>query len=150
MMMQRIKRKLFLIVTPALFVLMDCSSDMNDDPIPYNAFEDIIVNLSLPTYFDLHADGNYKYINGGVKGIILYRVNSTTFRAFERTCSYEPNAACATVDVNITRAYMEDTCCNSTFNFDGEPLGGPAWRRLRQYETQIFGGQVIITDEVIE
>jgi len=143
-------KRLLLILMPLVILMMDCSSDLSDDPIPYSAFSDIIVNLSLPENFTLQSDGNFKNINGGVKGIILYRLNANTFRAFERTCSYQPGDACATVEVHATLAYMHDTCCGSTFNFEGEPRGGPAWRRLRQYEARVSGTEVIITDEILD
>lgn len=141
--------KLFYILLP-FFLLVNCSSEPNDDPIPYVPFTEIIVNLNLPEYFNLHADNTYEYIDGGVKGLILYRLNANTFYAFERNCSFRPQEACATVEVHSSQLYMEDTCCGSTFNFSGEPQGGPAFRPLRKYMTRIAGNEVIITDEIVE
>ena len=133
-----------------LFLLMACEPDLSDDPIPYTPFTEIIINLSFPEYTSLRTDGGYKEINGGVRGIIIYRVNATSYNAFERNCSFHPNEACATVNVHTSGLYMTDPCCSSTFNFsDGNPSGGVAWRPLRRYRTQLTGTTLSITDEII-
>ncbi len=134
-----------------LSLLSSCSGDRVDDPIPFKQFPDITINISLPKYFSLQTDGGYIYINdGGVRGIILYRFNSTTYLAYERTCSFQPNSACSTVEVHSSQLFMHDPCCSSMFNLeDGYPTGGPAWRPLLQYTAIVDGGQVTVTDDVI-
>lgn len=134
-----------------LMMLVGCSSDLSDDPIPIILFSDIEINLNLPEYATLQTDGGAKELNnGGVRGIIVYRVNSTTYRAYERNCSYRPNEACATVDIHSSRLFMIDPCCNSNFSFeDGLPIGGVAWRPLNQYRTQLNGLTLTITDELV-
>jgi hypothetical protein len=147
------KRILLLFRKPVLTTLtvlaLSCSSDLSDDPIPPVTFADIFINLSLPENLVLTTNGGSKYVNGGVRGIIVHRVNASTYRAFERNCSYQPNNACATVGVHLSTLFMEDSCCGSTFNFTGDPTGGPAWRPLRQYQTILNGNELIVTDEVI-
>lgn len=138
---------------PVLLVfvaLINCSPELTDDPIPPATFADIFINLSLPEHLVLNTDGHSKYFNGGVRGIIVHRVNASTYRAFERNCSFQPNEACATVGVHISTLYMEDSCCGSTFNFNGDPTGGPAWRPLRQYQTILSGNELTVTDEVVD
>jgi hypothetical protein len=131
-----------------LIVAAGCSPDLSDDPIPPASFPDIFIDLNLPAYTALKTDKGYKYIDGGVKGIILYRFNSTTYFAFERNCSYQPNEACATVNVHTSGLYMIDPCCSSTFEFsDGDPMDGPAWSSLRRYRTTLDGFTLTITDE---
>ena len=133
-----------------MLALCQCGRDESDDPIPYVAFDPVIVNTNLPQYFALQSDGGSIALNeGGVRGIILYRENETTIRAFERNCSFQPNTACATVDIHSTTLYMHCTCCESSFNFEGDPQGGPAWRPLRQYSTERAGSQITVTDHVI-
>ena len=89
-------------------------------------------------------------IDGGVRGIILYRVDATTYLAYERNCSFQPNEACSTVDVHISKLYMFDSCCGSSFDFpNGFPLGGAAWRPLRQYRTRVNAEMLSITDEIV-
>jgi hypothetical protein len=131
--------------------LPSCEPQLVDDPIPFVAFTDEVINLNLPEYLSLRADGGFKLINNkGVRGIIVYRVGATTYRAYERNCSYHPNEAASTVNVHSSSLYLTDPSCASTFNFsDGQPTGGPAWRPLRQYYTSLTGSQLTITSEAI-
>jgi hypothetical protein len=142
--------KYFLALMSVLFILAaSCKPDETDDDIPYIPFPDIVINLSLPEYAGLQSLGTYKSINGGVKGIIIYHNADGNFLAFERNCSYHPNDACSTVEVEITGLRMIDTCCGSIFNFEGNPIDGPAWRPLRQYYTERSASELTITDDVI-
>lgn len=130
-------------------LLLSCQPDMGDDPIPFVAFPDFVANLMAPEYQSLAVVGGYKEINSiGVRGVIVYRLNASTYLAFERNCSFRPNGACATVNVHSSSLYMVDPCCNSSFSFDnGSPTGGMASRPLRQYATELVGSQLTITDD---
>ena len=132
-------------------MLISCEPQLTDDPIPLTTFSDVVINLSLPAYSKLRIDNSYLLINNiGVRGVIVYRVNSTTFNAFERNCSYHPNEAGSTVDVHSSNLFMQDFSCKSTFNFDqGNPTGGPAWRPLRRYHTDLTGNVLTITSDLI-
>lgn len=143
---QMLKRYLSFLL---LLSTLSCSQDLVDDPIPYTDFPNIIITIS--NHAALASDGGYILVNdGGVRGIILYRKNSTTYYAFERNCTFQPNDACATIDVHISTLFMQDACCGSSFNFDGNPTGGPAWRPLQQYETSLSGNRLTITDFIVE
>lgn len=138
------------LIVVVMATFSQCAPDPGDDPIPYVPFSEILINLNLPAYIALKTDGASMTIDGGVRGIILYRVNATTYLAYERNCSFRPNEACATVDVHISNLYMYDPCCGSSFNFaDGYPLGGTAWRPLRQYRTSVNSELLSITDEIV-
>lgn len=133
-----------------LLLLTTCKPDLSDDPIPAAFFDDISINLNLPAYNALKSNGGYMYLSEGVRGIILYRKNETTYLAFERNCSYKPNQACSTVEVHSSGLYMTDPCCQSIFNFEtGDATGGPAWRPLLQYTTALQGSMLVIKDEPI-
>jgi len=140
-------------VLGSLVFLIACEPKLVDDPIPVVAFSDVVINLSFPEFTELNRDGGFKALNdqgAGVRGIILYRNTATSYVAYERNCSYRPNEACATVDIHNSGLFMIDPCCSSTFNFaDGMPNGGPAWRPLLQYRTQLNGNLLTITDEII-
>lgn len=127
-----------------------CAPDVSDDAIPYVEFSDILINLNLPEYAALKLDGGYKYLNnGGVRGIILYRKNISTYIAYERNSSYHPNEACATVEVHSSGLYIIDTCSNSTFDIStGNPSGGLATRPLRQYVVLLTAFELTITDDI--
>jgi nitrite reductase/ring-hydroxylating ferredoxin subunit len=129
------------------FLIISCQPDVSDDPIPFAAFAPFTINLNLPEYQGLRTNGYTEIDDIGVRGVIIYRVDSDTYVAYERNCSFQPNEACATVDIHISGLYMTDPCCNSTFDFaTGNPTGGPAWRPLRQYETSFTGTDLTITD----
>ena len=143
----RIRITFSLIVSSSL--LSGCEPSLSDDPIPFTAFPDVFINLAQSPAIKI--DGGFMYLNdAGVRGVIIYRVNATRYLAYERNCSFQPNNACATVDVDVSGLFMLDPCCSSTFNFaNGYPSSGPAWRELRQYETILNGNELIITDEII-
>jgi nitrite reductase/ring-hydroxylating ferredoxin subunit len=118
----------------------------------YASFPEVVINLSLPDYTSLKLDGGIKEIDDiGIRGILIYRLNSTTYIAYDKNCSYHPNdVGCSTVEVDLSRLFLRDPCCNATFNFsDGMPTGGPASRPLIRYRTELVGSVLTITDEII-
>jgi nitrite reductase/ring-hydroxylating ferredoxin subunit len=128
-------------------ILSGCKPDLSDDPIPIIPFAPVTININLPEYQELRTSGVMQIDEPGVQGVILYRVNSTTYHAYERNCSFQPNEACVTVNLDASKLFMTDPCCNSTFELaTGNPTGGPAWRPLRQYETSFSGTYLTITD----
>ena len=132
-------------------ILASCEPQMSDDPIPWVAFPEIVLNLSFPENTALRTDGGIREVNdGGVRGILVYRINASTFRAYERNCSFNPNEAGATVNIHTSRLYLIDHSCGSSFTLEeGTPTGGPAWRPLRQYRATVANNAVTITDEAI-
>lgn len=138
-----------LVILALLISILSCSQEPVDDPIPAVPFSPIIIDINLPEYQPLRNLG-YVYVDGGVRGIILHRIDANRYVSYERNCSYRPNEACATVEVHASNLYMADPCCGSTFSLaDGSPTGGPAWRPLRQYETILSGSRITITDEIV-
>ncbi|HEU5148564.1 MAG TPA: hypothetical protein VFT90_17675 [Chryseosolibacter sp.] len=136
----------------ALLSFSGCDSEPTDDPIPWQPFDIIQINLNLPEYIHLQSDRTYAYLNdGGVRGIIVYHESGNNYIAYERNCSFQPNSACATVEVHVSTLYMLCPCCSSSFDLaTGFPTGGPAWRPLRQYETSLTGSTLTVTDLVVE
>jgi len=55
--------------------------------------------LTQPSYANLNAVGGWVYVTGGVRGIIIYKKNSSEFAAYERCCPYDPNVSTARVEV---------------------------------------------------
>lgn len=134
-----------------LLILSRCEPQLSDDPIPLITFNDVVINLGLPEYNSLRVDGGIKLINNaGVRGIIIYRVGANAFNAYERNCSYHPNEAGSTVDVDPSNLFFKDFSCGSQFSKEeGTPMGGPAWRPLRRYHTDVAGSILTITSDVI-
>ena len=77
------KKFFFAIIT--VLALSSCTNNgQNNDILP-----DIPVNetidLNLPSYVDLVVPGGWAYTSGGISGIIVYNINGTQFKAFERS-----------------------------------------------------------------
>jgi len=124
-------------------LLMACESTGPQDQIPM-AIVNETINLTNQQYLNLQFVGGHVAISGGVRGIIIYHASNNEYRAFERNCSFEPLNACARVKVDGSGLFLIDTCCTSTFNFDGFPTGGPASLPLRLYNTILQGDLLTI------
>jgi nitrite reductase/ring-hydroxylating ferredoxin subunit len=109
------------------------------DQIP-PASVDFNLYLTQPDFQTLNTVGNYVYVTGGVKGIIVYHKSIDEFAAFERTCPYDPNTAAAKVVVDSSGLGMIDYNCGSRYNIlDGSVTHGPASYPLRQYACEYDG-----------
>jgi hypothetical protein len=127
-----------------------CAFGQDDEPIPIVAFSQIFVNMNFPQYRALKNEGGFVEIEGGVRGIIVYCESLTNYIAYERDCPYGPRNPCAQVGIDISRLFLTDFCCGSTFNFsDGYPTKGPATRPMRKYKTSLSGSTLTITDEIV-
>lgn len=121
-----------------VFLTLACEPQFFEVPIPYVPVN-IEIDINNPQFSTLNTN-NYAYLNSeGVRGIIIYKKSRNQYIAFERNCSYTPNQACATVDVHSSGLYMIDTCCSSIFDFNGDPIGGPAISPLLRYNTSLNG-----------
>lgn len=136
----------------AAMLVITCTPDLGDDPIPPASFPDKVLNLNLPDNIVLRTKGASRAYNDiGVRGVIVYCADVGVYHAYERNCSYQPNEACATVNIDVSTLFMVDPCCNSMFDFNtGMPSGGVAFRPLRQYTTTFNGTDLVITDQVVE
>jgi nitrite reductase/ring-hydroxylating ferredoxin subunit len=133
-----------------LIVLAACTPNDYDDPVPYAPFPDIILNLNLPDRIALRTPGATATVGGGVRGIIIYCKQANEYMAYERNCTFHPNDACATVNIDASKLFLVDPCCGSQFDLaTGSPSGGVAIRPLVQYRTTFDGTILTITDEVI-
>lgn len=123
-----------------------CQQDGWVSPIPY-VLVDITVNLSNQEFLPLRLDGGYVEILGGYKGIILYRVNATTYRAFEKASPYRTDEACAYMYVDPSGLFLREGCANSVYDFEGNPSGGVSQFPLREYQTYLDGNFLNIYNE---
>ncbi|MCG8311191.1 MAG: hypothetical protein MI975_27635 [Cytophagales bacterium] len=125
-----------------LLVCSSCEKERGEQQIPFS-FVNQDINLNLIQYQDLKNIGGYIYIEGGAnagfKGLIVYHEGNGTYKAFERACSYDPFADCDPVIVDDSGLFLVHECCNSTFNFNGNPMSGPASLDLLQYSTFVDG-----------
>jgi len=133
------------LILSALLVIGACEPQVVDT-IPF-VFVEIDINLNNAEYQDLQRDKGYVYILGGVKGIIIYRENSETYRAFERNSPVNPTLACAVVDVDASSLFIIDPCSGATFDFDGNPINGISPLPLYQYITILDNNWLYIRSE---
>ena len=146
----------FWMISMIWLLLCGCGRELSDDPIPIIFFPNAVINLSFPEYQQsLAVDGGFKVVSTvagssvGVRGVIIYRKDASTYLAYEVNCSFHPNEASSNVSVHSSRLYMNCTGCGSNFSFaDGTPTGGVAWRPLRKYRTELSGSTLTITNEV--
>jgi Rieske Fe-S protein len=83
-------------------------------------------------------------INGGVKGILVYRKSPSEFMAYERNCTYLPANACSKISGDPGGIFAIDTCCGSKFLLnDGSVNKGPATIPLTRYQTSFDGSNTI-------
>ncbi|UTW64601.1 hypothetical protein KFE98_10810 [bacterium SCSIO 12741] len=118
-----------------LLILLGCNKQ---DDI-YTAIPDVPVNVQLnlnePSNFNLTVVGGWVYVNGGSRGIIVYRTIDD-FVAFERHTPYMSDQDCAQVSVDSTATYANDGCSESQFFLvDGSVVRGPAQLPLKRYQT---------------
>ena len=114
------------------------------NPVP-NVAVSIIINLDLPAYQQLNVVGGWAYVNGGSKGIVIYR-GFDSFTALDRHATYDASADCsiATVD-SINFFVLNDGCSASQYNImDGTVTKGPAKWGLKPYATSWDGSHTLI------
>lgn len=125
------------------FLTIGCKK--NDGGAVPETLVDINLYINNPSYINLSAAGGWVYVAGGVRGIIVYRLSSTEFRAYDRNCTYEPSDPCSVVSMDNTDIQAVDTCCNSKFLIvDGSITQGPAILPLKMYNTTYDGSIVHI------
>lgn len=140
-MLKTIFRIFLLVIIPLSF--NSCGKDENRDQIPY-----VYVNFVMyPNTIDFIPDGQWVYVSGGYKGIIIYRPQSDEFHAYERACPYDPLTEGAQVIVEPSGLIAVDTVCGSRFVLlDGSPIEGPAKIPLKQYRTSWDGYALTVSN----
>ena len=117
-----------------VFFLIIISSCGDSNDYIRNVYVDVEIDLSLPEFSPLNIVGNSIFIEGGNKGIIIYRFSNYEYNIYDRNCSYEPNLECSYIDsINSTIAMCG--CCSSAFLLDqnGVAANSPAVLPLKQY-----------------
>lgn len=116
----------------ALAILSCKKSDPYTD-IP-NVAVDVYIPLALPEYAPLNSVGNHVMVAGGYKGLIIFRKSIDEFAAYERACTFDPQASSSIIVADSSLVIGIDHTCGSRFNFfDGSVLNTPATRPMKQY-----------------
>ncbi|MBN8702223.1 MAG: hypothetical protein J0M08_04105 [Bacteroidetes bacterium] len=143
--MSTIKNKILiscLLIGLLVVVFNSCKKDKTQGGIP-NVHVDVFLYSSDPNFTPLNVVGGSVYLNGGSRGLIVFRVSNTEFATYDRHCPNEPEDACGVVDVDNSGIWGVDACCSSKFLLqDGSVVSGPSTYSLRRYETT-FDGTVL-------
>lgn len=103
------------------------------------------LTVSNPQFSQLLAVGGWVYINGGSRGIIVYRYSPEEFRAYDRHCTWQIEDNCQVSVDNSDVTVVDTDCCHSKFLIiDGGPIEGKAVIGLQQYNTQFDGNTLYI------
>ena len=136
----KIQKALFFL----LIILTTSCVKNNNNPVPSIPF-DITIDINLPSYNALISVGTWAYVNGGSRGIIVYRRSIDEFIAFDRHSPADPEGTCFLPlfpDEN-NFLVLKDTCNNATFSlYDGSPMTNSEYG-LRQYATQFNGSNLL-------
>ena len=140
--MFRIKKLVF--ISLILLPYFGCKEEIS----PVSPIPDVVVqeqvNLNSVSSQELKlGDGRFIYLGGGISGIILYRKSTDLYLAFERKSPYRMEDTCGRITVPSSRFYMEDTCHQCTFGWDGRPQSGPCRDILKQYKVQFISSNTL-------
>jgi nitrite reductase/ring-hydroxylating ferredoxin subunit len=106
-------RKKFFLVVIVLF--LGCA----DKGIENNCFPFVTVNesinLDLPQFIDLQVPGGWAYTNGGLQGLIVYNLNGSQFKAFDRLCPGQNLSSCSQMIVGSNLRILCQ-CDDTEFN----------------------------------
>ena len=120
------------------FLLLACLplSGCRDTPgvIPF-VDVNIDLNLSLPAYNGLNFPGNWLYISGGSRGLIVYRYTLDEFVVLDRHATFDVGAGCQCT-LSQDGYTILDPCSDSQwYIFDGSIIQGPTTAPLERYTT---------------
>ena len=143
---------LFVFVAAPILLINACSKTNNETDIstavPYVAVN-LSINIRSSSYATLATVGGVAYLtNVGYRGIVLYRLSTSTILAFDRTCTYNlPDAG--GVVYALTNGTAQCVDCSSIYNLsDGSVNTGPTTIGLKEYTTtyNTVTGELTITN----
>ena len=138
--MRFVKLHFFLFIV----LLLGACKKHREHPVPSVAF-DFQIDMTLPSYSDLNGVGGWCYVNGGIKGIVVYRRSYDQFVAWERMSPEDPKGVCesglTTNPDNFLQ--LDDPCSDAQFSmYDGSPIANSDWG-LRGYLVEWNGGNIL-------
>ncbi len=139
-MLSSFKFQVILVVIATLFSACKKTGSVIDQ-VPVDTY----VYLNQPLYINLKVPGGWVYIPGGVKGILVYNSGNDIYKAYDRSCTFDPKNPCnPSIYVTSDNVTLKDSCCSgvsccgSSFIIsDGGPIGGPATIPLVSYRTEL-------------
>ena len=127
------------------FTYTSCNKD-EEDLIPY-VYVNFAINPGSIEYGDLDIPGNFAYVTGGYRGIVIYHYTQDQFIAYDRACTFDPQDPDARVEVGEGLMIMECPVCGSKYLLvNGDRFDGPAIRPLRIYQTHYDGNTLYVSN----
>jgi hypothetical protein len=146
----------FFLSAAAFTLITGCDKDNGDrQPLPPL---NITIYPNSTIYSAINTVGGWMYLDesDGVeppsRGVIVYRLSTDMFMAFERTPPFKPDSCCNTSKTICTVLIVDfpnvlDTCIGSRFSIlDGYVIQGPSSMPLSQYVTEYYGDLLYIHD----
>ena len=136
--------KQLLVICLGLLLLSSKCNNQNQHPVPFVPV-DITIDIQLPSYSNLQGVGGWTYLNGGSRGIIVYRKAIDEFVAFDRHAPSDPEGSCPIALYPDDQNFLQliDSCNNAVFSlYDGSPVSNSVFG-LRQYATQFNGNNLL-------
>ncbi len=119
-------------------------NNQNQNPVPFVPV-DVTIDIQLPSYSNLQGVGGWTYLNGGSRGIIVYRKGIDEFVAFDRHSPADVSGTCPLPLYPDSQNFLQlkDSCNNAVFSlYDGSPVSNSIYG-LRQYATQFNGNNLL-------
>jgi hypothetical protein len=137
-------------------LITSCNKDNGDrQPLPPT---NISIDPNSTIYQELNVVGGWLYLDEHdrveppSRGIIVYRLSTEQFLAFERTPPFKPDSCCNPSKTVCTALIVDfpfilDTCTSSKYLIlDGSPVSGPSSMTLGMYVTEYNGEMLFIHD----
>ncbi len=113
-------KKAILLLLTIIFFGCTTNGD-NNDCFPFISVNESI-NLDLPQFIDLQVPGGWAYSPGGHQGLIVYNINGTQFKAYDRLCPGQNLSSCSQMIVDSSLRIL-CPCDQSEFNIlNGSPI----------------------------
>ena len=133
----------FILFLSLVLLLSSCRKNKNH-PVPSIPF-DITIDINLPSYNALISVGTWAYVNGGSRGVIVYRRSIDEFVAFDRHSPVDPDALCPEPLYPDAANFLTliDSCSTARYSlYDGSPIQDSEFG-LRQYQTSYNGTNLV-------
>ncbi|MBN1198908.1 MAG: hypothetical protein JXA23_06130 [Bacteroidales bacterium] len=126
----------------SVLVFASCKKE-NEQPVIPEVYVNFSINPNSTEYLELTHPGGFVTVTGGYRGIILYRIMTDEFLAYERTCPWDPWEEGARIELDVTGTIAKCPVCGSQYIItDGSPISGPSVYLLKQYHT-LYDGNLL-------
>ena len=133
-----------------LLSLFSCESDDDNrrNPFLIDLSFRTVLNTDLPQYSPLNFDATSVVLpNQGIGGIVIYRVNSTDYRAFELSDPNHSPSSCSSMTITGIVATCGCPDDNNTHNIvTGQHLTDPSKFPMKPYRITRSGNTVVVSN----